>query len=121
MRDDSKYRRVYFYETHFQAFFALQNKRVRAKIAWTLQLIEALEFVPERFLKHVEQTDGLFEIRVNSGRNAVRIFCFFDYGKLIVVANAFHKKTQKTPRNQIEFAQKLKNKYETEHHGTSKP
>ena len=121
MYDESRYRRIHFYETHFQTFFALQNKRVRAKIAWTLQLIEEIEFVPERYLKHLEQTDGLFEIRVNSGRIAVRIFCFFDHGKLIVVANAFHKKSQKTPRKQIELAQKLKKKYETEHHGPSKP
>ena len=112
MRDDPKYRRVYFYETHFQTFFALQNKRVRAKIAWTLQLIEALEFVPERFLKHVEQTDGLFEIRVNSGRNAVRIFCFFDEGKFVVLANSFQKKTQKIPKSEIEKALKIKKEYE---------
>jgi len=40
--------------------------------------------------------------------------CFFDEGKLVVLANGFQKKTQKTPKNEIEKALKIKKEYETE-------
>ena len=57
---------------------------------------------------------GLYEIRVQQGSDIFRIFCFFDQGKLIILANGFQKKTQKTPKNEIEFALKIKKEYENE-------
>ena len=39
---------------------------------------------------------------------------FFDEGKLVVLANGFQKKTQKTPRQEIDKALKIKEEYETE-------
>ncbi|MGI8635714.1 MAG: type II toxin-antitoxin system RelE/ParE family toxin [Segetibacter sp.] len=39
------------------------------------------------------------------------MFCFFDEGSLIILLNAFHKKTQKTPASEIEFAVKMKKQY----------
>ena len=46
--------------------------------------------------------------------NIFRIFCFFDQGQLIVLANGFQKKTQKTPKKEIEKAIKIKKEYENE-------
>jgi phage-related protein len=40
-----------------------------------------------------------------------RVFSFFDEGKLIVLINGFQKKSQKTPKREIELAEKLKNEY----------
>jgi phage-related protein len=80
----------------------------------TFKLIETIQQVPEDYLKHIEGTDGLYEIRVQLGRNIYRIFCFFDGGKLIVLANGFQKKTQKTPKSEIVKALKIKREYETE-------
>jgi len=57
-------------------------------------------------------TDGLYEIRVQSGSDIFRIFCFFDKTKLVVLANGFQKKTQKTPIFEIKKALKIKNEYE---------
>ena len=59
-------------------------------------------------------TDGLFEVRVESGNNIFRIFAFFDKGNIIVLGNGFQKKTQKTPRQQIDKALKIKKEYENE-------
>ncbi|WP_370583277.1 type II toxin-antitoxin system RelE/ParE family toxin [Pontibacter sp. FD36] len=87
---------------------------MRDKIIWTLDLIEELERIPETYLKHLENTDGLFEIRVQQGSDIFRIFCFFDEGKLVVLANGFQKKTQKTPKKEIERALKIKAEYESE-------
>lgn len=62
----------------------------------------------------MEGTDGLYEIRVQQSSDIFRIFCFFDEGKLIVLANGFKKKTQKTPKSEIEKALKIKKEYEQE-------
>ena len=109
-----KFRTVIFYKDYFQLFFEKQPKKVKAKIIWTIELIEEIERVPETYLKHLTNTDGIFEIRVKTGSDIFRIFCFFDKGRLIVLANAFHKKTQKTPRKEIIKAQKIKEEYERE-------
>ena len=70
-----------------------------------------IEKVPETYLKHLEGTDKLFEIRVQNSSDIFRIFCFFDDGNLVVLANGFQKKTQKTPKQEIEKALKIKNDY----------
>lgn len=59
----------------------------------------------------MEGTDKLFEIRVQNGNDIFRIFCFFDEGNLVVITNGFQKKTQKTPKQEIERALKIKNEY----------
>ena len=65
--------------------------------------------VPEKYMKHMD--DGIYEIRVSSGNNIFRIFCFFDEGKLVVLLNGFQKKSQKTPPEEIDRAKKLKKQY----------
>jgi len=109
-----KKRIIIFYKDYFEDFFIKQRDKVKDKIVWTFQLIEELERIPETYLKHIENTDGLFEIRIQQGNDIFRIFCFFDEGKLVVLANGFQKKTQKTPKNEIEKALKIKNEYENE-------
>lgn len=114
MEKNQKHRKITFYKNYFQDFFSKQNSKVKAKIVWTLELIEDLQRVPETYLKHIENTDGLYEIRVQLGSNIFRIFCFFDQGQLIVLATGFQKKTQKTPKKEIEKALKIKAEYESE-------
>jgi len=67
--------------------------------------------VSEKFLKKIDGTDGLFEIRIEYGGDIFRIFCFFDYGKLIILLNGFAKKSQKTPKREIERALQIKEQY----------
>ncbi len=109
-----KFRTAIFYKDYFEKFFIKQTEKVKAKIIWTIQLIEELERVPESFLKHIESTDGLYEIRIKLSKDIFRIFCFFDKGKLIVLANGFQKKTQKTPKKEIERALKIMEEYRNE-------
>lgn len=101
MERNQKCREVVFYKNYFQVFFDKQNEKVRSKIVWTLQLVQELQRVPETYLKYIENTIGLYEIRVHYGNDIFRIFCFFDQGKLVVIANGFQKKTQKTPKKEI--------------------
>lgn len=114
MEKTKKYRQIVFFKEYFQRFFDNQSTKVKAKIIWTFDLIEDLHRVPETYLKHIENTDGLYEIRVQHGSGAFRIFCFFDQGQLVVLMNGFQKKTQKTPKNEIELAIKIKTEYENE-------
>ena len=108
-----KYRHIIFYKDYFEEFFMKQRDKVKDKIIWTFDLIENLPRIPETYLKHIENTEGLFEIRVQQGSDIYRIFCFFDQGRLVVLANGFQKKTQKTPKLEIEKALKIKEEYES--------
>ena len=114
MSNNEKYRTIIFYKGYFEEFFIKQRDKVKDNIIWTFELIEGLQRIPETYLKHLENTEGLYEIRIQFGRDIFRIFCFFDKKKLIVLANGFQKKSQKTPKKEIEKALKIKEAYENE-------
>ena len=99
------------YGDDFWTFYNMQTKKVQARILWTIRLIRDIQLVPEKYLKHITGTEGIYEIRVGSGSDIFRIFCFFDEGRLVILINAFQKKTQKTPTEEIEKAKKLKKQY----------
>ncbi len=87
---------------------------MKDKIIWVFSIIEEFPQVPETYLKHLEGTNGLYEIRVQQRNDIFRIFCFFDKGQLIVVTSGFQKKTQKTPKQEIAKALKIKEEYYAE-------
>ncbi len=107
-----KLRDILFFESYFEDFFVQQKPKVKEKIIWTLELLQELPVIPAHYLKHIHGTDGLYEIRIQHGGDIFRIFCFFDDGKLVVLINAFQKKTQKLPRREIVHAIQLKKDYE---------
>ena len=104
-------RTTYVYGTEFWDFYYNQRSEVQDKIDWVIGLVRSLEMIPEKFFKHIEGTNGLFEIRIKVGSDIFRIFCFFDEGKLVILLNGFQKKSDKTPKNEIEKAERLKQKY----------
>ena len=104
-------RKIFYYKNYYLNFFNKQSKEVKAKFNWTLALIASLDRIPVKYFKHIEGSDGLYEIRIEAGSNIFRVFCFFDEGKLIILVNGFQKKSDKTPKNEIELATKLKKQY----------
>ncbi len=104
-------RELVFYRHYFQEFYAKQTEKVKGKIDFVLFVLTHTERVPEKFLKHFEGQKSLYEIRIEVSNNIFRIFCCFDKGKIVVLFNAFQKKTQKTPKPEIELAIKLINEY----------
>jgi phage-related protein len=104
-------RQIIFHEHYFQDFYLKQNEKVREKIGYVFRVITTVDKVPEKFLKHMVGTDGLYEIRIEVESNIFRIFCCFDKGNLVVLFNGFQKKNQKTPKQEIQLAEKLKNEY----------
>lgn len=106
-----KIREVVTYKHYFDDFFKSQPPKVRDKIIKILDLIEQVERIPATYLKYMEGTNGLFEVRVQLGNNIFRIFCFFDGNKFVVLLSGFQKKTQKTPPEEINRAVKLMEEY----------
>jgi len=106
-----KRRNIYLFKDYFDNFYEDQSNKVKKKIVWTLKVIEEVDIIPTTYLKHLKDTTGLYEIRVQVGSNIFRIFCFFDLDNLIVIGHGFQKKTQKTPKQQIERAEQIKKEY----------
>ena len=106
-----KVREVVVYKTYFDDFFKSQPQKVKDKIIKVLDIIEQVERIPATYLKYIEGTNGLFEVRVQLGNNIFRIFCFFDGNKFVVLLTGSQKKTQKTPGAKIKRAEKLMEEY----------
>ncbi|HUH25504.1 MAG TPA: type II toxin-antitoxin system RelE/ParE family toxin [Flavobacterium sp.] len=106
-----KVREVVAFKNYFEDFLLEQPKKVQDKIFKIINAIETLERVPSNYLKHLTGTDGLYEARIQLASNIWRVFCFFDGNTLVILINGFQKKTQKTPKNEIERALKIMAEY----------
>tara|TARA_B100000953_G_C17945394_1_gene398291 strand:- start:285 stop:623 length:339 start_codon:yes stop_codon:yes gene_type:complete len=104
-------RKVIVYKEYFADFYKAQDEKVREKIGYVLDLVRFERQVSKKFFKYLENTDGIYEVRVITTFKSIRILCFFDDGDLIVLANCFVKKTQKTSKKEIKLAEKLKKEY----------
>ena len=104
-------REIVFYKDYFDDFFETLTEKVKNKIDEVLFMITILERVPAKFLKSIEGSKGLYEIRVEYESNIYRIFCCFDRGNLVVLFNGFQKKTQKTPNKELNKAEKIMTDY----------
>ena len=84
-------RSLVVYGNYFWEFYNKQTQKVKERILWSIRVIRDIQIVPEKYLKHIDE--GIYEIRVSSGNNIFRIFCFFDEGKLVILLNGFQKKS----------------------------
>lgn len=105
------HRQIIFYGDHFTKFYLEQPDKVQEKIEFVFKIIRNVQSVPKKFLLHVTGTDGLYEIRIEYESNIYRIFCCFDKGSLVILFNGFQKKSQKTPKKEIDLALRLKDDY----------
>ena len=104
-------RQVVVFEDHFKEFRKTLDKDTLKKLYQVLTLIMFVKAVPVKFLKSIEGRKGLYEIRLEQGKNIYRVFCCFDEDNLVVLFNGFQKKTQKTPKEQLDKAETLMKKY----------
>ena len=75
------------------------------KVTWVLNLLEGLDIVPSSYFKKLVGTEEIWECRITFGSNAYRIFCFFVDNSVVVLTHGFVKKSQKTPKTEIEKAE----------------
>jgi phage-related protein len=106
-----KIRTIVSYKGYFEDFLRNQPDKVQNKIFKILEIIEFQHYIPGKFLKHLKGTNGLYETRFNLGSDTWRVFCFFDEGQLVILLNGFMKKTQKTPKEGLQLAKRLKIEY----------
>jgi phage-related protein len=104
-------REIRFYEKYFVEFYLSLDSKVQEKIEYVFKVIRTVDRIPQKFLKHIENTDGLYEIRVKAGSDIYRVFCCFDEGKIVILFNGFQKKSLKTPKKEIDRALRLKKEY----------
>ena len=107
----NRIREVIAYKDYFENFLKKQPVKVQNKIFKVIEAIETLERIPENYLKLITGTKGLYEARISLASNIWRVFCFFDKGRLVILLNGFSKKTQKTPKREIDKALRLMNDY----------
>jgi phage-related protein len=108
---DKRYRKIVPYKNYFHDFFMELSQPVKDKYGYVFRYIETERIIPKTFFKHIENEDGLYEIRVEVGNNIYRTFCCLDEGCIVILFNSFQKKSQKTPKDQINKARQLKKDY----------
>lgn len=104
-------RKIISYRDYFIDFYNGQDEKVQQKIEYVLDLVRFERQVPKKFYKYLENTDGIYEVRVLTTFKTLRLLCFHDADNLVVLVNCFVKKTQKTPRKEIKLAERLKKEY----------
>lgn len=102
-------RKVITYGGYFEAFMETLSLDQRKKINYGLLLLKSVDRLPAKFVKYIE--DGIYELRTEFEGNIFRTFFIFDNGNLVVLFNGFQKKTQKTPRSEIEKAKRIREDY----------
>ena len=106
-------REIIFYKTKkgdcpIEKFLDSLSAKQAKKIAWVLQIIEEFQLVPIQYLKKLDGTDDIWEVRIDVGNDTFRLLGFFDKGNLVVLTNGFAKKTQKLPQSEIALAESRK-------------
>lgn len=104
-------RHIVVYKNYFIDFKRTLTQQTLKKIYQVFLYIMTSDTIPATYLKSIKNVAGLYEIRVEESGNIYRIFCCFDEGNLVVLFNAFQKKTQKTPANEIDKAERIMNEY----------
>ncbi|NOT47309.1 MAG: type II toxin-antitoxin system RelE/ParE family toxin [Acidobacteria bacterium] len=107
-------RKVILFKRYFDEFFDKQPRKVQEKLYWSINVLRTIRNIPKNHLKKLQGTDGLMEMRTQFGGDIYRVFCFFDEGQIVVLMNGFQKKSQKTPKDEIERALRIREEYYAE-------
>ena len=96
------------YDERLEEWLEAVSADVKAKV---LRIIEMLVVfgphnVREPYVKHVEGQRRLFEIRAKGKDGIARVFYRTISGQKIILLHGFTKKTDKTPKREIDIAVK---------------
>ena len=105
-----KLRGLIVYKSYFSDFYDKQNQKVQDKIDLGIYYLQYTRQIPSRYVGSTKHKN-LFYLRIKQSSDIYRIFFCYDKGQLIVLMNGFQKKTQKTPKSQIDLANKIKKDY----------
>ena len=85
------------------------NPKLVSKVVYDFRLLQqfGLDLMEEERVKKLTKT--IYELRTKQGSNINRVLFGVRKGKLFVLTRSFVKKTQRTPKSEIELAeQRLK-------------
>ena len=101
-----------------QEFVRGLDTKLKARVYWVLSLLKDTgPFLVEPYAKKIHDVKGLYELRVQSGNLACRMFYFHDTDAIYVITSGFIKKKQKTDRRELDRAIALMKQYQEERHG----
>jgi len=102
-------RKIIAFGNYYKDFITSLTDKEALKVKYVLSLLETYDRIPIKFIKSIG--DGLYELRIEYNGNIYRVFFIFDDGQIVVLFNGYQKKTQKTPKQEIEKALKIKEEY----------
>ena len=109
-------REIYFYrnasgDCPVEEFLSRLDAKQAQKVAWVLRLVKELPMIPKQYFKKLEASEEIWEVRADLGNDAFRLLGFWEEGQLIILTNAFAKKTQKTPPREVSLAEQRRADY----------
>ncbi len=115
-------RKVVYYKTlsgesPVDSFLKSLSSKQFEKVVWVLKIIRELPLVSRQYFKKLTGTNDIWEVRIDSGNDTFRLLGFLQKGNFVILTNAFAKKTEKTPSNEIRIAEKRKKDYESRRNG----
>jgi phage-related protein len=109
-------RNIVFYRTESggspveQFLDSLSSKQVQ-RVTWVLRLIEEIDTVPAQYFKKMPGTEQIWEVRIHSGSDTIRLLGFLFGSRFLILTNGFAKKTMKVPRREIALAEQRRRDY----------
>ena len=91
--------------TPITEFLDSLDEKTQARFLWSIEQLRSRNVeAGEPLVRHIE--GKLWELRRESGAQTYRLFYAFLSGRRILLLHGFQKKTQKTPRGEIEVARR---------------
>ena len=109
-----KVNEINFYETESgrrpaEDFLDSLDSKAAQKMTWVLRLIEERQgSVHGKYFEKLKHTDEIWEVKAKCGSNEYRIMGFIDEKDILFLVHGFQKKSQKTPKKDIDAAEMRK-------------
>ncbi len=109
MADEPEWRIVFYRDAQgnrpVREFLQQLDLKTQGRFDWSIEQLRILNVrAHEPLVKHLE--GKIWELRRTSDGNIYRVLYFFFTGRRIVLVHGFQKKTDKTPRREIEIAER---------------
>ena len=91
-------------------FLASLDSKVKSKITYNIG--KSMYYIDKELFKKLENSE-IWEFRTLYNKQSYRLFAFWDIDKnrLVVATHGIVKKTQKTPKKEIEKAEAIRKEY----------
>lgn len=104
-------RKVIAFGNYYHDFLATLNQKESRKVKYIISLLETEDRMPVKFIRHIKEHGNLYELRMKYESNIYRVFFIFDEDQIVVLFHGFQKKSQKTPKTEIEKAIRIRKEY----------